>query len=215
MPRKKSTKRTKITREPSQERSRRTVGAILEATAQVLVEYGYAGTTTNHIAKRAGVSIASFYEYFENKDAAIGALAERMVEEGMKLGVQYGNEILGLEPLEALRVLLHKVVDLASANAPLVRTFYQQVPFVWQLPRVRGIVSQIVDLGMSYAFQQKFVPAEEVTKNRLYLSTVIAGAAITQIATDPTVRDRRDALVNELIEMFSHYYRGIMEKHEG
>jgi len=208
-PKKRKTTRKKV-RTPTQQRSRKTVEAILEATARVLVERGYAGTTTNHIAKRAGVSVASFYEYFEDKDAAIAALAERMIEQGMKLGVQYGEEILGLQPLEALRVLLLKVVDLASANAPLLRTLYQEVPFVWQLPKVRGIVSQIVDLGMGYAFQQQFVPPEEVTEDRLYLATVIAGAVITQVATDPSVKKRREALIGELIAMFGYYYRGIV-----
>ncbi len=41
---------------PIQERSQRTVDAILEAAAQVFTRRGYAGTTTNHIAERAGVS---------------------------------------------------------------------------------------------------------------------------------------------------------------
>ena len=50
----------KAVRKPKQGRSRATVEAILEATAQILVERGYVKTTTNHIAKRAGVSVASF-----------------------------------------------------------------------------------------------------------------------------------------------------------
>jgi AcrR family transcriptional regulator len=53
------------------------VEAILEATARVLVERGYAGTSTNLVAERAGVSVGSLYQYFPNKDALVTALHER------------------------------------------------------------------------------------------------------------------------------------------
>ncbi|MCO7637689.1 TetR/AcrR family transcriptional regulator [Pseudomonas sp. S 311-6] len=62
---------------PRQARSRALVEAILEATARVLSERGYAGTTTNLVAERAGVSIGSVYQYFPNKDSLITALHER------------------------------------------------------------------------------------------------------------------------------------------
>lgn len=51
----------------SQERSRMTVEAILDATARVLVREGYARTSTNRVAAVAGVSIGSLYQYFPNK----------------------------------------------------------------------------------------------------------------------------------------------------
>lgn len=62
---------------PRQARSRALVEAILEATARVLSERGYAGTSTNLVAEHAGVSIGSVYQYFPNKDSLITALHER------------------------------------------------------------------------------------------------------------------------------------------
>ena len=41
-------------KQPRQRRSRDTVAAVLEAAAQVFTTRGYAATTTNHIAQRAG-----------------------------------------------------------------------------------------------------------------------------------------------------------------
>lgn len=52
---------------------------ILQATAQVLAEHGYAKASTNRIARRAGVSVGSLYQYFPNKDALFQALIERHV----------------------------------------------------------------------------------------------------------------------------------------
>ena len=66
---------------PRQSRSAETVEAILAAAAQVFSKRGYAGGTTNHIARRAGVSIGSLYQYFPNKDAILVALVQRHVEE--------------------------------------------------------------------------------------------------------------------------------------
>lgn len=64
-------------RTPRQARSLALVEAILEATARVLAERGYAGTNTNLVAERAGVSVGSVYQYFPNKDSLITALHER------------------------------------------------------------------------------------------------------------------------------------------
>lgn len=59
---------------PVQARSAATVEAILEAAAHILESEGFEGYTTNAIAKRAGVSIGSLYQYFPNKDAVTAAL---------------------------------------------------------------------------------------------------------------------------------------------
>lgn len=62
---------------PSQQRAQQTVDAILEATARILVEQGWDKTNTNMIARRAGVSIGSLYQYFPNKESLVVALNRR------------------------------------------------------------------------------------------------------------------------------------------
>jgi AcrR family transcriptional regulator len=48
----------------TQERSRATVDALVEATARILVKEGYDKASTNRIAEVAGVSVGSLYQYF-------------------------------------------------------------------------------------------------------------------------------------------------------
>ncbi len=67
-------------RTPTQDRAQVTVQAILDATALLLVEEGYARTSTNRIAKRAGVSVGSLYHYFQDKDAVLHALVEQVID---------------------------------------------------------------------------------------------------------------------------------------
>jgi AcrR family transcriptional regulator len=62
---------------PRQSRSRDTVEAILTAAADILGRKGYAALTTNHIAERAGVNIASLYQYFPGKEAIVAELRRR------------------------------------------------------------------------------------------------------------------------------------------
>ncbi len=62
---------------PKQDRSRFTIEAILDATAQLLEIDSANSVSTNHIARRAGISIGTLYQYFPNKTAVLFALADR------------------------------------------------------------------------------------------------------------------------------------------
>lgn len=68
---------TKPRKSASQERSRATVDALIEATARILVKEGFDNASTNRIAEQAGVSVGSLYQYFPGKDALTVALIER------------------------------------------------------------------------------------------------------------------------------------------
>jgi AcrR family transcriptional regulator len=68
-------------RRPRQDRAQATVDAILAAAVDLLASRGHTRTSTNQIARRAGVSIGSLYQYFPNKDAIVLALFERHIEE--------------------------------------------------------------------------------------------------------------------------------------
>lgn len=64
-------------RMPRQSRALATRAAILEAAAQILERDGLAGFTTNAVAARAGVSIGTLYQYFDDKDALLLAIARQ------------------------------------------------------------------------------------------------------------------------------------------
>jgi len=62
---------------PRQSRSVATVHAIFEATLQVLRSDGPARLNTTRVARRAGVSVGTLYQYFPNKQALLFAALER------------------------------------------------------------------------------------------------------------------------------------------
>src|SRR6202020_3583519 len=76
--------RTNPRKNASQERSRLTVDALLEATARILVKEGFDKASTNRIAEVAGVSVGSLYQYFPGKEALVVAVIERHNQEIMQ-----------------------------------------------------------------------------------------------------------------------------------
>ncbi|MBK1874995.1 TetR/AcrR family transcriptional regulator [Marinobacter sp. 1-3A] len=67
-------------RQPVQSRAQRSVRKILDAALEVLSEEGYAGLTTNKVATRAGINVATLYTYFPNKAAIIIQVAKEFEE---------------------------------------------------------------------------------------------------------------------------------------
>jgi AcrR family transcriptional regulator len=63
-----------------QERGARRAEAIVAEAAALFAERGFEGTSLNAIAKAAGVTIASIYQYFPNREAIIDAVAAFYLE---------------------------------------------------------------------------------------------------------------------------------------
>lgn len=92
---------------------------ILVAMAEIVAKRGYQGTTIEHIVKRAGVSRATFYEHFENReDCLLAGFAEaeeelqRRLAEATKTG----------EWPERIRAAVTVFVDYCTSKPALART---------------------------------------------------------------------------------------------
>jgi AcrR family transcriptional regulator len=76
----KTIEETDSVRQPKQKRSISTKEKILDAAYQLFCEKGYYKTTTNEIARVAGVSIGSLYSYFVDKDTIFLEILDRYHE---------------------------------------------------------------------------------------------------------------------------------------
>ena len=113
---------------PCQERSRFTVEAILEAAADILVRDGYERLTTNRIADRAGVNVASLYQYFPGKEAIVAELQRRHGAAERK-AVRDALVLRRGEGLEAtLRALIARGVAAHAVAPALHRAFAEHMP---------------------------------------------------------------------------------------
>lgn len=109
-------------RTPIQNRSKKRVQQILDAAVEIIAEKGSAGLSITGIAKRAGVTAGSMYQYFPNKDAIVYALAEFYLEE---IGKQFEAKFQRLpQSRDEIRLMSREIFDSYSqlhCNDPVVR----------------------------------------------------------------------------------------------
>jgi AcrR family transcriptional regulator len=78
-------KTVKPRKTPQQARSRQTREDILEATAHLLNRKPFDEVSTNHIAKKTGISIGTLYKYYPNKDAILADLSLKFMQQDAEL----------------------------------------------------------------------------------------------------------------------------------
>lgn len=105
-------------RTPIQERARSSCDAILEATARILSsDEGRELPSTNKIAKRAGVSVGTLYQYFDNREAILRALCRRHADEMNALLVSHAGPLVDAAPRDAVPLFIDAMAA-AHAVAP-------------------------------------------------------------------------------------------------
>ncbi|AUX41145.1 TetR family transcriptional regulator [Sorangium cellulosum] len=119
-------------KEPRQARSRFLVEAIIEAAARVFDAHGYDGANTNLVARTAGVSVGSVYQYFPDKDALVTALHERHVRQMLELLEQVDAAADGSSLREATEVLVQKSLDVHRTEPRLQRLLHADLPTLEQ-----------------------------------------------------------------------------------
>lgn len=195
------TRKRRQARAPVQPRSRATVDSILRGTAQVLALRGYAGCTTNHIAEAAGVSIGSFYQYFSGKDAAVVALTDRVAAEA--LAYSWGH----LDDADDERARIHAWLTALAARVAsqetLLRVLFKEVPFIWSASGLQTAMADALDVVTRLDPRRQ--ETEDRRRERALIVVKSVVAVLLDIATDATLHDRRDVVVDELSTMIAGY----------
>ena len=142
--------RTNPRKNASQERSRLTVDALLEATARILVREGFDKASTNRIAEVAGVSVGSLYQYFPSKEALVAALIDRHNRPVMQAIQGELAEALKLSMEEAVRRLVSIAVKAHRVDPKLHRALTEQIPRVGRLENVEFFNRQYYVLFENY-----------------------------------------------------------------
>jgi len=97
---------------------------LLDACLDVVGDLGPGATTVDAICKQAGLSKRYFYESFDDREAALIALVERVmatVREALEAAVQDAPT----SPDELMRRLVHATVDTLSADARISRLWVE------------------------------------------------------------------------------------------
>jgi AcrR family transcriptional regulator len=98
-------------KKPVQQRSQQLVESLVEAAGRVVAQDGLGAVTTIRVAERAGVSVGSLYQYFENKEALLAALVARMNDELRRAVDAAAPQLVRAAPQAMVRGLLEVAFD--------------------------------------------------------------------------------------------------------
>ena len=142
--------RLKARKRPRQARSRDTVDVILRAAAQVFATRGYAATTTNHIAARAGVSIGVALRVLPEQGRLLVALMEAPPGRGRsdpraRRRRRHGGGGDDLE--QVVRYFVEGMVTFHERDRALHRVLFEEAPFPRHVrKRLGDIEARVVSL---------------------------------------------------------------------
>lgn len=192
-------------KQPRQARARHRVDAMIHALAQEIADRGLVETTTNHVAERAGVSIGSLYQYFEDKDDLVTTLVQRLSAEIAEAAQATLAASIDADIHTVVRALLNTALALVDERPAL----YLELTRNWQmqgtLTVIESLETHLTDAWGRYLLHHP----EELTVTNLpaTLFVVINSTLFTIMRylslTDPGFD--RNALIDALSEMIAGY----------
>ena len=183
---------------PAQERSQATFDALVQACTWLLPRLGYAGTTTNHIAERAGVNIASLYEYFPGKDAIVAQVAERLVERVLARLGEGAPRVAAAGEANAVRRWIELIHDTVAREKALIAVFLGEVPYTNQLDPIRDLGSRLVAFSLDVRRHAGGLVRDDLEGASLHLLINLVTSTILQIVNEPPVDVSQRELLDEL-----------------
>jgi len=157
-----------------QQRGARRAEAMVVAAAALFAERGFEGTSLNAIAKAAGVTIASIYQHFPNREAIIDAVAEYY------LAAFRAEERASIELTRnlSLRELTHAgVTTLFDFHAKYggIKAFLDADPR--RAPCIRTIHEEVANFAPVIGRYYPHLPYDELARTVFVLSAIIRGSA--------------------------------------
>jgi AcrR family transcriptional regulator len=184
---------------PAQDRSQATFDALVQACTWLLPRLGYAGTTTNHIAARAGVNIASLYEYFPGKDAIVAQVAERLVERVLARLAEGAPRVAAAGEANAVRRWIELIHDTVAREKTLIGVFLGQVPYTNQLDPIRDLGARLVAFSLDVRRHAGGLVRDDLDGASLHLLINLVTSTILQIVNEPPADVSQRELLDELV----------------
>jgi AcrR family transcriptional regulator len=188
---------TKPRKIASQERSRATVDALVEATARILVKEGFDKASTNRIAEVAGVSVGSLYQYYPGKEALVAAVIDRHNQEIMRVVRGALGEVASQPVEKAVRRLVTVAIEAHRIDPKLHRVLAEQIPRTARLESVEAFNRETYALFRAYLEGH----SDELRTIDLDLAAFVCVTSIEALA-HTAVLHRSERLSGEAVERF-------------
>jgi AcrR family transcriptional regulator len=198
---------TKPRKNASQDRSRATVDALIEATARILVKEGFDKASTNRIAEAAGVSVGSLYQYFPSKEALVVAVIDRHNHDTMRLVRSALIEVAGQPVERVISKMVAVAIQAHRINPKLHRVLTEQIPRTGQLENVEAFNREYFSLFRNYLDSC----SDTLRPKDLGLATYLCVTSMEAVTHNAVLRNEKltdeqaEALVNDVSRMIVGY----------
>ncbi len=117
----------RATKEPDfqQDRARKSYLALIEAATRLFEKHGYDATGTPEIAQAAGVSVGTFYRYFDDKHEVYLEVARRMMLTAYAETIEHltPQRFVGKARKETIALAIDHLLDHVLGRPHLMRSF--------------------------------------------------------------------------------------------
>jgi AcrR family transcriptional regulator len=193
-----------------QARSKETVERIIRAGALILARGGYRALSTNAVAAKAGVGIASVYEYFDDKDEILLAVLEReMAELWLHLEGRIPRLLAG-DADTALREVFSYAVREVTRRSNIVRVAAGYVHGATEFPAGVRFLGQVEMLFRLLLGRFGARPGTDATLEAYLVTHAVVGIC-TGIANGLPPGRTTDDVVDWLL----HLAKGVLTAGEG
>jgi AcrR family transcriptional regulator len=139
---------TRTFRRLDPERQRAVVDAILDESG----EKGPTSLNIKEVARRAGVSIGSLYQYFGNRDGLLDFAVALCVRHTVDMFNQYGPMLAGLPLRDALRYYILGGIEWCQTESGLVR-FLGRAGYQGDPQMTESVVRPVADVMLSMTLE--------------------------------------------------------------
>jgi AcrR family transcriptional regulator len=181
-----------------QERSRRSYQALLEAAAELFAQQGYDSVGTPEIAQKAGVSVGTFYRYFDDKHEVYLEIMRRSMVSAYKNTIENltPERFVGLARRETIFQGVGVLFDHVLAQPQLTRSFMEMSLRDTQVAELRRAFDQLASQKLANLIEmittREAVPDPEAFAYVVYGSVVQCAYGLA-VHLVPTAIDRERA----------------------
>jgi AcrR family transcriptional regulator len=188
--------RTAPRKAPTQQRSRATVDAIVDATARVLVSDGYDALSTNRVAQEAGVSVGSLYQYFPGKEALVAAVMEQYASRMQEnIASRMANAPPAATAEDVATEMIRAMLAAQQAEPRLHRALVEQVPRIGALRRLHELFTNYERLVEAWLLEN----IERIEVKDAKMAAFVLVAAVEGLVNRATL-DRPDLVASGKLE---------------
>ncbi len=174
-----------VRKNPVQARASITVGAICEAAIQLLLKSGLKNLTTIRIAKRAGVSVGTYYQYFPNKQALLLTLVRQYLSRVTKASVLACQSNCGKPRATMVSAFLEAYIAAPLAHLDEARAVYSVARSISSGPIVAQESKIVVDAIAEMFRTLPALPANDVDVIASTFFGAVAGATRAALEVSP------------------------------